>query len=250
MIEFRKATKSFGDNPVLRGIDLVIEEGETFAILGKTGAGKSVLLRSVVGLVRLDSGRVLVDGQDVTDLDERSFAPIRLKCGMVFQLPTLFDSLSVGENIAFGLRRHRKMKESEIHAAVEENLELVGLSPEVQDLMPQELSFGQQKRVGLARTVALRPAYLLYDEPTTGLDPMSAAGINALINDMAQKLNVTSIVVTHDIACVRATADRVALLHDGLLIETSEPLAFENSRNEIVRAFLKGEAMIAEEEKC
>jgi len=242
MIEFKGATKSFGDKPVLRGLDLLIREGETFAILGKTGAGKSVLLRSVVGLIRLDSGRVFVDGQDVTDLDERKFAPIRLKCGMVFQLPTLFDSLTVAENVAFGLRRHRKMTEAEIRNAVLENLELTGLNGEIAELMPQELSYGQQKRVGLARTVALRPAYLLYDEPTTGLDPLSAAGINALINDMAEKLRVTSIVVTHDIQCVRTTADRVALLHEGNLIETADPETFVKSENEILRAFLDGEA--------
>lgn len=250
MIEFKGATKSFGDKPVLRGIDLAIREGETFAILGKTGAGKSVMLRSVVGLIRLDSGRVYVDGQDVTDLEERKFAPIRLKCGMVFQLPTLFDSLTVAGNVSFALRRHRKMTESQIQKAVQENLELVGLNPDLKELMPQELSYGQQKRVGLARTVALRPAYLLYDEPTTGLDPLSAAGINALINDMAEKLRVTSIVVTHDIQCVRTTADRVALLHEGHLVETSEPKAFECSDNEIVRAFLRGEAVGVKMEEC
>lgn len=250
MIEFRNATKSFDGKPVLRGVDLFIEEGETFAVLGKTGAGKSVLLKSVVGLVRLDSGKVFVDGQDVTDLDERDFSGVRLKCGMVFQLPTLFDSLSIYENVAFGLRRHRKMAEREIQRAVAENLELVGLEPHLAELMPQELSYGQQKRVGLARTVALRPEYLLYDEPTTGLDPLSSNGINNLINEMAGKLHVTSIVVTHDIMCVRQTADRVALLHEGNLIETAEPDKFEKSDNQIVKAFLKGEVVRHDGKVC
>lgn len=241
MIEFINATKSFGNQEVLKGVSLSIREGETFAILGKTGAGKSVMLRSVVGLVRLDSGSIIVDGVDVTKLSEREFASVRLKCGMVFQLPTLFDSMTVGENVAFGLRRHRKMTEKEVQRAVAENLELVGLSYTIARMMPQELSYGQQKRVGLARTVALRPSYLLYDEPTTGLDPLSAAGINTLIKEMAQKLKVTSIVVTHDFVCVRSTSDRVGLLHEGQLIEVSDPTSFENSENKVVQAFLSGQ---------
>lgn len=241
MIEFINVKKSFGNQEVLKGVSLSIREGETFAILGKTGAGKSVMLRSVVGLVKLDSGSIIVDGVDVTKLSEREFSSIRLKCGMVFQLPTLFDSMTVGENVAFGLRRHRKITEKEIQRAVAENLELVGLSYEMGKMMPQELSYGQQKRVGLARTVALRPSYLLYDEPTTGLDPLSSAGINTLIKEMAQKLRVTSIVVTHDFVCVRSTSDRVGLLHDGQLIEVTDPSSFEKSENKVIQAFLSGQ---------
>lgn len=240
MIEFRNLHKSFGDNVVLRGVNIEVKDGETFAVLGSTGAGKSVMLRCVVGLVQPDRGSIIVDSEEVTDVPEKDFPRIRLKCGMVFQLPTLFDSMTVGENVAFGLKRHRKFKINELKDAVSENLRLVGLDPSLSRRMPGQLSFGEQKRVGLARTVALRPKYLLYDEPTTGLDPITAESINELIKELAQKLGVTSIVVTHDIRCVEVVADRVGLLYDGELIGIQEPATFLKDPSPVIQDFLYG----------
>ncbi len=241
MIAFEDVHKRFGDNHVLRGIDLEITDGETFAVLGPTGVGKSVMLRCVVGLVRPDRGAIYVDGENVVTVPENEMAPIRLKCGMVFQLPTLFDSMSVRANVAFGLKRHKRLTGSELEDAVAENLKLVGLEPSLMDRMPANLSFGEQKRVGLARTVALRPAYLLYDEPTTGLDPISAEGINELIAELAGKLKVTSIVVTHDMRCVEVVADRVGLLHNGRLFHVQPPQSFLADSSEAIQEFLHGE---------
>ena len=241
MIAFEDVHKSFGDNHVLRGVNLEVREGETFAVLGPTGVGKSVMLRCVVGLARPDSGAVYVDGEDVTGMPEKDLARIRLKCGMVFQLPTLFDSMSVRSNVAFGLKRHKKLAGSELEDAVAENLRLVGLDPSIMGRMPANLSFGEQKRVGLARTIALRPAYLLYDEPTTGLDPVSAEGINELIVELAERLKVTSIVVTHDMRCVEVVADRVGLLHRGKLLHVQPPQSFLADASDAVREFLHGE---------
>ena len=215
MIEFQEVWKSFGDNAVLRGVSLAVAEGETFFVLGKTGAGKTVLIRLLVGLIRADRGRVLVDGEDVAGLSEEEFGRVRLQCGMVFQLPTLFDSLTVFENVAFGLRRLAKYSEEEIGARVEQELVNVELDPGLLDRMPNELSFGEQKRVGLARTTVLKPRCLLYDEPTTGLDPFTASRINALIKRINREIGATAIVVSHDLESMRRIADRVGLLMDG-----------------------------------
>jgi len=242
LIEFQQVYKSFGSNAVLNGIDLQIEEGETFSVLGPTGVGKSVLIRCVVGLLRPDSGFIYVDGENVTNIPEHEMARIRLKCGMVFQLPTLFDSMTVDENVAFGLKRHKNLKDSELDDAVAENLRLVGIDPSMGRRMPGQLSFGEQKRVGLARTVALRPQYLLYDEPTTGLDPLTAEGINDLINELAEKLGVTSIVVTHDIRSMEVVSDRVGLVHDGKLRGVQEPESFFEDPDPVIRNFLYGGA--------
>jgi len=242
MIEFRDVWKSFGEHPVLQGIDLRIEPGERFFILGQTGVGKTVLIRLLVGLLRADRGQVWVDGEKVTAFSEAQFMSVRRKCGMVFQFPTLFDSLTVFENLAFALRRHTDLSEEEIAAQVQENLALVHLPGDVAERMPQELSYGMQKRVGLARTIALRPRILLYDEPTTGLDPFTAEQINRLMLEMAEKLSVTSVMVSHDLTSMVRVADRVTLLADGRLVEVSRPEQFLHSANPLVRQFVEGRA--------
>jgi len=242
VIEYHGVYKSFGENRVLSGIDIRIEPGESFFVLGKTGEGKTVLIRLLVGLLKPDAGRILIDDEDITDYSEDEFLRIRKKCGMVFQFPTLFDSLNVFENVAFGLRRHLDLTEEELHEKVRENLELVHLSEAVMERMPEDLSFGMQKRVGLARTIALRPQYLLYDEPTTGLDPFTADQINKLMMEMAEKLKVTSIVVSHDLTSMAEVADRVALLDGGNFVEVSRPEKFLASKNPVVQKFIHGRA--------
>jgi phospholipid/cholesterol/gamma-HCH transport system ATP-binding protein len=244
MIEYRGVWKSFGANPVLRGIDLRIETGEKFFILGQTGAGKTVLIRLLVGLLLADRGEVWVDGENITCITEEEFRRVRLKCGMVFQFPTLFDSLNVFENVAFALRRHTDLSEGEIINRVHENLGLVHLPADVAVQMPAELSYGMQKRVGLARTLALRPRILLYDEPTTGLDPFTAEQINRLMLEMAEKLEVTSVVVSHDLGSMERVADRVALLDEGRLVEVSRPEEFLHSSSPLVRRFVQGRSAV------
>jgi len=215
VIEYRGVHKSFGPKTVLNGVNLAVPEGQIFFVLGKTGAGKTVMIRMLVGLVRPDAGAVLVDGEDVARLPEERFQAIRRKCGMVFQLPTLFDSMTVYENVAFGLRRLGRYHEEEIAAKIFDALEKVELGRELAGRAPGELSFGEQKRVGLARTLVLSPRYLLYDEPTTGLDPFTASRITALIRDVNKSLGTTSIVVSHDLESMAEIADRVGLLWDG-----------------------------------
>lgn len=236
MIEYRGVHKSFGSKNVLKGVSLAVPEGETFFVLGKTGAGKTVMIRMLVGLVTPDAGSVLIDGEDVAKFSEEEFQPIRRKCGMVFQLPTLFDSLSVFENVAFGMRRLGRYREDQITARVYEALEQVELGRDLAGRRAGELSFGEQKRVGLARTLVLSPRYLLYDEPTTGLDPFTASRITALIKDVNRKMGATSIVVSHDLESMAEIADRVGLLWDGEFrflgtvaefLKTDEPAAVE-----------------------
>jgi len=239
MIEYIDVKTSFGDNVVLSGVDLEIKEGETFFVLGKTGAGKTVMIRLLVGLLRPDSGRVLVDGEEVQDLPEEELGRIRLKCGMVFQLPTLFDSLNVFENVAFGLRRLGR-EEDEIRDKVREALLRVELDPEMSGRMTSELSFGEQKRVGLARTLVLSPRYLLYDEPTTGLDPFTADRINLLIKQLNRDLGTTSIVVSHDMDSMRTLADRVGLLWEGRFRYVGDVAGFMKSDDPAAREFMKG----------
>jgi phospholipid/cholesterol/gamma-HCH transport system ATP-binding protein len=216
MIEYRDVWKAFGDNRVLKGIDLDVKDGETFFVLGKTGAGKTVMIRTLVGLLAADRGSIKIDGEEVTGLAEEEFQRIRMKCGMVFQLPTLFDSLTIFDNVAFGLRRIGTYTEEQIQERVERELRRVELDPaEVMDRMPEGLSFGEQKRVGLARTTIREPDYLLYDEPTTGLDPFTAGRIDMLIKQVNKDMGVTAIVVSHDLESMTRIADRVGLLWDG-----------------------------------
>ncbi len=250
MIEFENVNKSFedkpalpagaGQKPVLKGMSLSIREGETFFVLGKTGAGKTVMIRMLVGLLRPDSGSIRVDGEEVTGLSEAGFQRIRRECGMVFQLPTLFDFLTVYENVAFGLRRLGSPDEAQIKPRVEQALMRVELDPSVAERMPVELSFGEQKRVGLARTLVLSPRYLLYDEPTTGLDPFTAGRINSLIKHLNRELGTTSIVVSHDMESMKAVADRVGLLWDGAFRFVGSVDEFMQSGDPAVREFMKG----------
>jgi len=236
-IRFEDLTKSFGPKLVLDGVTLDVPRGETMVVLGGSGTGKSVLLRHVIGLHRPDGGRVFVDGEDVTDFPEERFMPVRRKVSMLFQAGALFDSMNVYENIAFGLREHTRMSEDEIGERVARKLELVEL-PGVEELSPADLSGGMRKRVALARAIALEPAGLLYDEPTTGLDPITATAINHLIRNLQRALGVTAIVVTHDIDSALTVGDRMALLHEGKLLFTGTVDEARASAEPRLRAFL------------
>jgi phospholipid/cholesterol/gamma-HCH transport system ATP-binding protein len=213
-VEFQDIYKSYGSKQVLRGANLTINRGEVMVILGGSGSGKSVTLRHMLGLEAPDSGRVIVEEEDITDLPEEDLYRVRQKFGMLFQSGALFDSMTVFENIAFPLREHTDMTEEEITRAVHEKLELVNLPGSAQ-LAPVDLSGGMRKRVGLARSIVLDPKMILYDEPTTGLDPITAQKINELIIDLQSKLNVTSVVVTHDIQSAFSVGDRIAFLSRG-----------------------------------
>ena len=214
-VEFVGIHKAYGTKQVLRGVDLKIYRGEVLVILGGSGTGKSVTLRHMLGLERPDAGQVLIEGEDVTNLREEDLYRVRMKFGMLFQSGALFDSMTVFENVAFPLREHTDLDDEELARRVREKLELVNL-PNSEELMPVDLSGGMRKRVGLARSVVLEPQVILYDEPTTGLDPITSHKINELIVDLQKKLNVTSIVVTHDIQSAFTVGDRIAFLHKGV----------------------------------
>jgi len=215
-IAYRGLHKSFGPNKVLKGVDLEITRGETVVVLGGSGSGKSVLIRHTIGLHRPDSGEVWVDGTEISSLSEDDLMPVRQKVGMLFQGGALFDSMNVYENIAFSLREHTDFAESRIAERVAEVLDLVELHG-VEELAPSDLSGGMRKRVALARAIAISPQGILYDEPTTGLDPITADAINRLIRNLQRALNVTSVVVTHDIQSAYTVGDRLAFLYDGTL---------------------------------
>ncbi len=237
MIQYKKLIKSFGTRTILKGIDLHIKAGEIVFILGTSGTGKSVLLKNTVGLMKPDSGEIWIDDENVTDFTEQEFLPVRKKCGMVFQHPALFDSLSIYENIAFGLRKHFSLPESEIKERVEQALSLVNLE-NVLAKRPGEISYGMQKRVSLARTVVLRPKVLLFDEPTTGLDPVTTNSVNSLIQNLSRKLNTTSMVVSHDMHCALKIADRIVVLDQGQIVEQGTPQELLRSQVPLVRDFL------------
>jgi len=244
-IRYEDLHKSFGAKVVLDGVTLEIRRGETVVVLGGSGTGKSVLLRHTIGLHRPDSGRVFVDGEDVTEFTEEQFMPIRTKVGMLFQAGALFDSMDVYENIAFGLREHTAMSEEEIGAKVRQKLELVELEA-VDSLMPSDLSGGMRKRVALARAIAMEPACLLYDEPTTGLDPITASAINQLIRSLQRALGVTSVVVTHDIQSAFTVGDRLAFLDAGRLLFTGTVSEARASAEPKLRAFISGADAVVE----
>lgn len=241
MIQFRNVHKSFGRHQVLRGMDLDINEGETLTIIGGSGTGKSVSLKHMVGLLQPDQGTVIVDGIDITGAEsEEDLAQVQNKFGFLFQGAALFDSLNVGENVAFGLRNLRKdLGESEIRKIVLEKLALVGLH-DVDKMSPAELSGGMRKRVGLARAIAHSPKYIVYDEPTTGLDPITADMINELIIDAQKQLGVTSVVVTHDMVSAYKISTRIAMLYEGLIIDSGTPEEIKNTKNPYVRQFVTG----------
>lgn len=238
MIRLNNVKKCFGDKEALKGISLTIQKGETIAIIGGSGSGKSTLLRLMIGLDRPTSGAIHIGDENIAVLDEDALDRVRLRMGMVFQYSALFDSMSVGENVAFGLREHTHKSEEEIRRIVREKLALVGL-PDAAGLMPQELSGGMKKRVGLARAIATDPEIIFYDEPSSGLDPIMTAKIDELIIDMQKKLGVTSVVVTHDMASASRIADRVAMIYDGELIAVDTAARFQDIADERVQAFFR-----------
>lgn len=233
--------KSFGQKKVLTGVNLEIYESETIVVIGQSGSGKSVLLKHIIGLMKPDRGHIYVDGQDITVLSEEERMKMSRKFGMLFQGAALFDSLNVAENVAFGLRRHTSLSENEIREVVKASLERVGLRG-VEHLLPFELSGGMKKRVGLARAIAYNPEIILYDEPTTGLDPIRADAINSLILRLKKDLCVTSVVITHDMNSTYKIADRIAMLYDGRIIEIGTPEEIRNSPNPVVQQFINGRA--------
>lgn len=239
MISVRGLTKTLGSQRVLRGIDLDVKRGDTCVILGRSGCGKSVLLKHLVGLLKPTSGEVWVDGEEITNLRERKLGPLRRKVGVLFQSGALFDSMNVGENIAFPLREAGVSDPGEIRDRVAEALEMVDLAGE-ETKMPEKLSGGMRKRVGLARTIVGRPACLLYDEPTTGLDPIATDSINRLIRRLQKRLAVTSVVVTHDMKTAFHTADQVAFLHEGRIYFNGQVEALRATEDPILQAFIEG----------
>lgn len=239
MIEIIDLHKSFGDKKVLSGVNLKIESGETLVIIGRSGCGKSVMLKHIVGLLIPNSGEVKVAGQVINNLNEKDLYKIRKKFGFLFQGAALFDSMSVGENVALPLvESDNEFDKSKITKIVAEKLELVGLEG-TENLKPSELSGGMRKRVGLARALVTSPDYILYDEPTTGLDPIMSDSIDNLIKDLSGKIKVTSIVVTHDMFSVKNVANRVAMMHEGKIYFDGKPDELLNSKDEIIYDFIK-----------
>ena len=243
-VEFQEVSKAYGSKQVLRGANLKVFRGEVMVILGGSGSGKSVTLRHMLGLEAPDAGRVIVEEEDITDVPEEDLYRVRKKFGMLFQSGALFDSMTVFENVAFPLREHTQMTEAEIGRAVREKLELVNL-PGTEHLMPVDLSGGMRKRVGLARSIVLDPKMILYDEPTTGLDPITAQKINELIIDLQSKLNVTSVVVTHDIQSAFSVGDRIAFLNRGVFEWVGSMEAARNAEHAGLRDFFKASMVTA-----
>jgi len=239
MIDIQGVSKSFGEHRVLNGLNFKIEKGATCVIIGRSGCGKSVLLKHIVGILKPDKGKVFIEGKEVSSLNEEGLNALRLRIGMVFQGGALFDSLTVGENVGFGLIEHQKIDQRELLERIEESLCMVGLCG-IGNLMPSELSGGMKKRVALARALCIRPEIILYDEPTTGVDPITAASINELIKSLHDKLKVTSIVVTHDMVSAYTVADRIAMIYLGKIIADGTPQEIQNSTHAVVHQFING----------
>ena len=241
MIEIQNVHKYFGVNHVLRGLDLTIQDGETLVIIGRSGCGKSVLLKHVMGILEPDKGKILIDGMDIDSLPMDEQGPYRLKLGMLFQGAALFDSLTVEENVGFSLYEHTTHSRDHILEKVKEKLNLVGLY-DIEDLMPAALSGGMKKRVGLARAICNEPKIILYDEPTTGLDPITSDVINELILTMQKQLKVTSIVVTHDMTSAYKVGNRIAMMYGGKIIGMGSPEEIKNTKDPMIRQFISGSA--------
>ena len=243
LIHFKGVTKAFGPKVVYSGLDLEILRGETVTILGASGSGKSVMLKMLIGLFEADGGEILFDGADVTKMQEHDLYGIRRRIAYLFQGAALFDSLSVGENVAYGLREQNwdTMDDAEVRKRVAQSLTMVGL-PGIEQMRPSDLSGGMKKRVGLARTLALQPEVILYDEPTTGLDPINTARINHLIASIKGRLGLTSVVVTHDMGTAFAVSDRLVMLGKGRVLMQGTPDEFRTTTNPYVRDFIDGKA--------
>ncbi len=243
MIEFRNVHKAFGPKQVLRGFSLEIDDGQTMVIIGFSGTGKSVAIKHIVGLLQPDEGEVLVDGKRVDTLSRQELYAMRGQIGYVFQFAALFDSMNIAENVAMGLRKQGKLTEKEVQMRVDEALQLVDL-PDVHTRMPAELSGGMRKRVGIARAIALRPKYILYDEPTTGLDPVTSATIDALMVRMREQLGVTGVVITHDMRSAYTVGTRIAMLYEGAVRQVGTVKEIQETNDPIVRQFIEGRATI------
>lgn len=237
MIKIKNICKEFNGKPALKNINMEIKDGETLAIIGGSGSGKSTLLRLMIGLIRPTSGELWIGDQEISHLSDSELDKVRLRMGMVFQYSALFDSMTVGDNVAFGLREHTKLSEKEISKIVAEKLELVGL-PGMENYMPGELSGGMKKRVSLARAIAFEPEIIFYDEPSSGLDPIMTTKIDELIVSTQKQLNVTSIVVTHDMVSACHIADRIAMIYEGELIAIDTVENFKKLQDERVQAFM------------
>ncbi|HEY0433302.1 MAG TPA: ATP-binding cassette domain-containing protein [Chitinophagaceae bacterium] len=239
VITIRGLSKSFGSNHVLRGIDFDLYPGENAVVLGRSGTGKSVLIRMIVGLLRPDEGTVKVFGEDVERLDKKQLAALRLKIGFLFQHNALYDSMTIGENLEFPLRRNEKaLAEADVHERVTSALDAVGLSKTI-DQYPSELSGGQQKRISIARTLIMKPEIMLYDEPTSGLDPLTSGEINQLINDVKDRYKTSSIIITHDLTCAKMTGDRVFMLLDGQFVKSGDFEQVFNEQDKRIQGFYK-----------
>ncbi|MBD3181071.1 ATP-binding cassette domain-containing protein [Candidatus Poribacteria bacterium] len=237
MIKVEDIHLGFGDNKVLKGVNLEVELGQTLVIMGQSGSGKSLTLKLIIGLIKPDSGKIWIDDEEITGYTEKQLGEIRQKFGMVFQSAALFDSLTVGENVGFGLKRHTDLSKKEIEKIVAEKLEMVSL-PGVEDVMPIDLSGGMKKRVSLARAISMDPEIVLYDEPTTGLDPVTADEINRLIVKLHDQIKVTSLVVTHDMQSAFYVATHMAMLNDGKIVAKGTPDEFTKSSEPFVKKFL------------
>lgn len=248
LIEFRDVKKAFGEKVIYRGLDLRIVKGEVFTVLGGSGVGKSVMLKMLIGLLTADSGSIVFDGAEVTTMKERELSRVRQRIAMLFQSGALFDSLSVGDNVRYGLEEHyhEAMSVKEKDDRVAWALGLVGL-PGIEAMWPSDLSGGMRKRVGLARAIAVQPEVVLYDEPTTGLDPINTARVNHLIMGLQERLNITSIVVTHDMKSAFSISDRLAMVHSGTIIHTGTPDEFRTAGDARVTDFIEGIAPVQED---
>lgn len=241
MIEIKDLCKTFGNNIVLKDLSMTINEGETKVVIGRSGVGKSVFLKNIVGILKPDSGSIKINGQEMTDLSEQEYNKFRMEMGMVFQGGALFDSLNVGENVSFVLDEFMQLDRQTVKDRVEEALGLVNLLG-IEEMMPSELSGGMKKRVSLARVLCMKPQMIFYDEPTTGVDPITADAINNLIIDLSHKLKVTSVVVTHDMNSAYKVADSIAMFYHGRVIAEGRPDEIRNTRHPVVKQFIHGEA--------